>query len=281
MSVLAELIPLSVDDTAPTESFLRRHLTDSMFLLTNMTPQGIPMRCWLARSEGRVDGVVALVENGIVLPQWPGGDWLRLGPLLAGSEVSGLLGPTSQVRALATALGLDQAARRHDADEPGFRMDLSWLRIPDGPGTLIPLTETHELLARDWRAAYDREVLHTPHGEARARARRDVRRWIANGSHRLLMAGETPLALTGFNASLPDVVQVGGVYVPPALRERGHARRAVALHLAEARAAGVSGAVLFAVSEAAARAYLSIGFQPDGGLTMILFERAQRIVPCR
>jgi predicted GNAT family acetyltransferase len=60
---------------------------------------------------------------------------------------------------------------------------------------------------------------------------------------------------------LPDVVQVGGVYTPPALRGKGHARLALALHLAEARGKGVGRAILYAFSEPAARAYRAIGFQ--------------------
>jgi predicted GNAT family acetyltransferase len=66
-------------------------------------------------------------------------------------------------------------------------------------------------------------------------------------------------------------VQVGGIYTPPALRGRGLARAAVALHLAEARNTGVSRAVLFAASPAAARAYTAIGFQPNGSFALVLF----------
>lgn len=277
---MTALVPLAARDHPRVERFLRRRLTDSMFILSNLTGTGIPMRCWVSAEYGGVDGVLALVENGMVLPQWPCGDWHAAAAALTGAEVTGLLGPADQVRALLPALGLAGAARRHDADEPGFHMDLSRLTVPDGPGVLVPLTGANEPLAREWRAAYDREILGTPPGESRARARRDIRRWIEADSHRLLMVDDTPLAMTGFNARLPDAVQVGGVYVPPHLRDRGHARRAVALHLAEARGTGARHAVLFAVSPAAARAYQGVGFQPDGALAMILFERSQRVPAC-
>jgi predicted GNAT family acetyltransferase len=56
------------------------------------------------------------------------------------------------------------------------------------------------------------------------------------------------------------------------LRNRGHARTAVALHLAEARAAGATRAVLFAATSAAVRAYLAIGFQPAADFSLVLFH---------
>lgn len=37
-----------------------------------------------------------------------------------------------------------------------------------------------------------------------------------------------PVSLSAFNASLPDIVQLVGIYTPPELRGRGYAQRAVA-----------------------------------------------------
>ena len=70
--------------------------------------------------------------------------------------------------------------------------------------------------------------------------------------------------MTALNARLPDMVQIGGVYTPPEQRGRGHARTAVALHLAALRAAGVDTAILFASGPAACRAYEAIGFERIG-----------------
>ena len=122
-----------------------------------------------------------------------------------------------------------------------------------------------------WRAASHHEILGATAEQAESLAVDDVARMIAGGNHRLLIVGDEPVALTGFNAALPDIVQVGGVYTPPDLRGRGQARLAVALHLAEARAAGAARAVLFAASPAAARAYRSIGFRPNGSFALVLF----------
>ncbi len=83
-----------------------------------------------------------------------------------------------------------------------------------------------------------------------------------------------PVATTGFNAALPEVVQIGAVYVPPAHRGHGHAARAVALHLAQARKAGTRRAVLFSASAVAGRAYLRIGFRATGRMTIVFLNDA-------
>jgi GNAT superfamily N-acetyltransferase len=201
-----------------------------------------------------------------------GVDLAPLRRTLAGLSVEGALGSAGTVRPLLTALGLSTAPARKDEDEPAFALDLADLRLPQVNGAdLIPAAEAHRPLLLSWRSAYHRETLGTPEAEAEALARADIGRMIDRGNHRLLVIGDEPVALTGFNAALPDIVQVGGVYTPPDLRGRGHARLAVALHLAEARAAGVARAVLFAASPAAARAYHSIGFQPNGSFALVLF----------
>ena len=81
--------------------------------------------------------------------------------------------------------------------------------------------------------------------------------------------------MTGFNAELPTIVQIGGVYTPPPLRGQGFARHAVALHLDEARRRGVGRATLFSASESAARAYSAIGFEPIGHYTLCHFDGPQ------
>jgi predicted GNAT family acetyltransferase len=87
-----------------------------------------------------------------------------------------------------------------------------------------------------------------------------------SGSRWLLEQDGWPVASTGFNARLPDVVQIGGVYTPPALRGRGYARAAVAGSLLAVRETGVRRAVLFTGTdnEPARRTYLALGFRVVG-----------------
>src|SRR6185503_13751478 len=119
-------------------------------------------------------------------------------------------------------------------------------------------------LVVDWRAAYEVELLSAiPSAEHRARVRADVERQHAGGLLFLLEVAGTPVATSAFNARLPDVVQVGGVYTPPPLRNRGHARTAVAGSLVAIAQTGVSRAILFTGEDnsAARRAYEAIGFR--------------------
>ena len=59
----------------------------------------------------------------------------------------------------------------------------------------------------------------------------------------------------------------------------GLAGRAVALHLAEARDGGVAKATQFAASEAAARAYMRLGFHRTGSFALALLPYAQKVTP--
>ena len=219
---------------------------------------------------GAIRGVLGITEAGFALLQVPDpAAWPALRPLLS-RPLAGLSGETSQVRRALADLP-PTAPPWLDADETLYALDLAALRVPDGPGALRPLGRGDAETAARWRAAYNVETLGMPAEEAHATAPADVGRFAASGRYRLLVTEEGPVAMTGLNAALPDIVQVGGVFTPPERRGRGHARRAVALHLAEMRDAGVRRAMLFTGSPAAARAYEAVGFEPVGRFSIVLF----------
>src|SRR5690606_11892125 len=89
----------------------------------------------------------------------------------------------------------------------------------------------------------------------------------------LLERDGDPVAFSAFNARLPDCVQIGGVFTPPALRGRGYARAVVAGSLLHARAAGATRSVLFTGKEnaAARRAYHALGYRVVGEYGLVLF----------
>lgn len=270
-------------DLPAARAFLRRHEATSMFPLSNLAegldaPGPFGMRLWIA---GDIEGVIGLTRNGSLMPQWPGAvDWSAARAVLTGEKVSMIIGPAPQVVALQAALGLDDPPPELVDDEPGFTLDLSALVVPEGPGVLAGLDAADAALIGGWRAAFLHEVNGAPMARAAVDGPAEVARWRATGSHRVLMADGQPLALCGFNAQLAEVVQVGGVYVPPALRGQGLARRAVALLLAEARMRGVARATLFAASDAAAQAYRAIGFQPAARFGRVLFGAPREVMPC-
>jgi RimJ/RimL family protein N-acetyltransferase len=275
-------------DREAVEAFLLRHVDRAMFPLSNLRSHGLSdgdfgsdhrnaMRVWA--SGNGPSGILALSRGGMLMPVLPdGGDASRFAQVLAGLDITGAVGPADQVRALLAGLGLAGAPTWKDADEPGFVLNLANLRVPPAAdATLVPSGADHRRLLVSWRADYHRETLGTPETEVAERAASEVDAYIQRDSHRVLLLAGQPVAMTGFNAVLPEIVQIGGVYTPPALRNRGHARLAVAMHLAEVRAEGVQRAVLFAASEAAARAYRGIGFQPAAAIALVLFDGAQRV----
>lgn len=269
--------PAMAEDAAALTAFLRRHEASSMFLLANLLGTGLPSEFWLGEDDRGVSGALALTASGMALIQHPAPAAARRA--LAGRRISGILGPAEQVAALRRALGLADAPTRHDAAEPGYGLELDALALPDCTGfALHPLAPEDLPALVAWRAAYEQELFALPAEQAESVARQTLQHWLAADSHRLLRHHGSPVALTGINARLPDAVQIGAVYVPPALRGRGFARRAVALHLAELRQAGIRRACLFAASPAAEAAYRAIGFARlphEIGLT--LFTAAQQV----
>lgn len=245
-----------------------------MFPLSNLADHGWEasapraMRFWVDRAAPAVLGVS---NEGMLMPQAPGHGFSGARTALDGRTIMGAVGEASQVRRLLAALGLDGAPAIVDEDEPQFVLDLADLAAPAPGGTLAPLAADPDR-ARAWRAAYLVETVGETADEAAAIAATDVARHIETGSHRFLMLDGEPVAMTGWNARLPEIVQVGGVYTPPALRGRGHARRALALHLADAAAEGARRATLFASGPAAVRAYEALGFRRIGDFALTLFR---------
>lgn len=273
------------EDRTAIDAILTGRIDQAMFPLTNLRAHGLgrgdfpsdhdhALRVWRIGNS-----LIALSRSGMLLPLLDGTpDLSGLRAALKDLTVIGAVGPAASTRPVLAALGLSRLPTATDRDEPGFTLALDRLAIPDCPGTsLRPLAPPDLPLVTAWRTTYIGEVLGQTGAEARAKAEADLASYLAKDSHRLLLLDGTPVALTGFNATLPEIVQVGGVYTPPDLRGRGYARRAVALHLDEARRKGAGRAVLFAASEAAARAYRAVGFQPAQPFTLFLLATPTRI----
>ena len=275
----------TTEDLPAIQAFLTGHSDLAMFPLANLRAHGLSegvfasphdhaLRIWcIGRS------VIALTRAGTILPYLDGApDLSGLRVALQDQTVTAVIGPAAAARPVIAALGLDGLPTATDRDEPGFGLDLAALHLPELPGTTLrPLTPDDLPLATGWRETYIGEVLGSFGPDARSKAEADLASYLAQDSHRLLIHDGLPVALTGFNATLPEIVQIGGVYTPAPLRGKGYARRAVALHLAEARAKGATRAVLFAASDAAAQAYRAIGFQPTATFTLFLLANPVQI----
>ncbi|MFD1912709.1 GNAT family N-acetyltransferase [Halodurantibacterium flavum] len=265
-------------DQADLRDYLLRHAERTMFLRSNLGRA--PFWIW---GEREIRGVAGLSPEGsprfLVVHMEEQPDWNALGRCLAGQEIAGINGPEGQVAPLCDGLGLGGAPVEHDAVDPLFSLDLADLVVPAGPTSLRAVTDADLPLLYEWGVAYMAEALGAPPGpDAEERSRGRVLRAMAAGHLRLLCLGAWPVAMTNFNAALPDMVQVGGVFTPPDLRGRGHARRAVALHLQEARGRGATRAVLFAANLSATRAYEAIGFRRIGAYHLLVFGQPLPVV---
>jgi len=284
MSGVRLLVP---GDEAALERFLVRHADSSMFLRSNVRAAGLVDRGELFQGTYAAafagDEIVAVASHA-----WTGGllvqaperlaDVVRLAVARSGRDVGVLIGPWGQVVAAHVALGL--APPPESARDLLFGLDLARLRIPpalaEGVVRLLPTRDVDLALAARWSVGHAVEAVGetlSPALEARSAAMTADLHGL--GRSWLLWDGDVPVAYTAFNAVLPDVVQVGGVYTDPALRCRGHARAAVAASLLAARAAGATRAVLFTGGEnvAAQRAYVALGFDVAGDYGLVVVPR--------
>ncbi len=270
-------------DRPAIEAFLNSRAVTSMFPLSNLALHGMDgehgrsMSFWLVEDDDGLTDIIASTRDGMVMPSCDTAPWDAAGSALAGTDVIGVIGAKNQARPLIAALGLEGVTTELDEDEPQFILSLSDLTVPEGQGELLPLSQVDRAEMVNWRRLYSEEALGMPPEKAAEKAEMDISGYIEADSHRVLMGLDGPLSMTGFNAQMPQIVQIGGVCTPIALRGHGHARRAVALHLEEARLSGVELATLFASGTAAVRAYEAIGFRRFGEWTIFMTAEPERI----
>lgn len=270
-------------DVPKIDIFLSQHIQTSMFPLANLRDFGLrgddprSVNIWVLGGGPRA--VFAITNEGMVLAQCPDCSDAELAAAIAlirGHKLFGLASEATQARRIMQLAGWEDRPATLNSDEPGFTLQLGDLVLPDTTGArLVPLGDVERSIPEAWRESYLVEAMDFAPERAQMQAKKDIAIYAQRNSHRVLLVDDQPVAMTGFNARLPEVVQIGGVYTPPNLRGRGYARLAVALHLVEARNAGASRAVLFAASNSAARAYMSIGFKPAGHFSLILFTNPE------
>jgi ribosomal protein S18 acetylase RimI-like enzyme len=279
---------LEPGDEKALEVFLRRHVESSMLLLSNLSLAGLAFEGhsyqgeYFAAMDGdAIRGVVAHAWNGMVVCQAPNhaGQLAKVAVTQTGRAIAGLVGPWDQVGEVRTELGLTGRPTALNSREDLFALDLSALLVPEQlrAGQWVvrrPRPEEHKRLVA-WRLAYRIEALgEVDEPKLRDGSVDDVERLISRNSQFVLIAGDEMVAAASFNAGLPDLVQIGGVWTPPELRGRGYGRAVVAGALQLAAGSGVRRAILFtgAENEPAQRAYRGLGFLPIGHYGLVLFK---------
>ncbi len=267
-------------DVPALERFLASHPETSMFLRGNLEAHGIGSTdhrhgatYWLHERDG-IAGVVACTNGGYLMCQAPHADatvWRSAVSAVAGRRVAGITGVPDQVNAWADALGLTPDAFSVKETEPLYRLKLDDLSVPDVAGLHLRKPHGDDIPTLvDWFDGYARDTGIAPTDGASGQSAAGV--FADHPAARILERGGAAVAMASLNARAAETVQVGGVYVPPAVRGQGLAGAVVALQLAELRELGAQVAILFAANAAAARAYERIGFQQIGSYEVALLK---------
>ncbi|MBE9206905.1 GNAT family N-acetyltransferase [Nostoc sp. LEGE 06077] len=270
---------LQPGDEAFLENFLLQHADTSMFLRSNWREAGLLDQgarfqgtYVAAIADATMVAVAAHYWNGMLIVQAPVHLTEVVQATVAQSHrpISGIAGPATQVEATKQVLGLVKRPTQLDESEILFSLALQNLQVPlallGEVECRLPYPEEFDLLSQ-WSADFNVEALgHTKTSDLILSCRRDLEARQARARHWVLVFKDTPIAYTTFNAWLPDIVQIGGVWTPPPLRGKGYAKCVVAGSLLEARSHGVERAILFTNQEnhPAQAAYQGIGFRPTG-----------------
>ena len=270
-------------------AFLERYVDTSLFFVSNVERAGLvdrgqPLQATYVAAldaAGAITAVAGHAWNGNVILQGDLGLEVAAGRAVAasGRAVRGLIGPWALVLRARAALGLDQTASTHDGQELLFALALNALALPSllqRPEIAVRApseAETSQVVA-GWRVDYMVETLGSKRSaDLETSARENMQATRRDGLLWVLAHGDELVAMTTFNASARGVVQVGGVYTPPALRSRGYARAAVAGSLPHAKTSGAVRSVLFTAehNQAARRCYTSLGYEVFGDFGLVLF----------
>ena len=294
MSTPIDIRILVPGDEPAVETLLDAHADSSLFLRRNLLDGGVVDRD--ARYHGTWAGafederLVAVAQHSrfsSVLLQAPvhAAAVADAAVRASGRPVGGFIGPWAQAAAARAALGLERSPMRVESHEGLYALPLEGLIVPEplarGAWRCRRARAADLALLVDWRVGYNVETNGQLDGPAlRASSREEIEVGLAEGAAWVLEVDGAPVAFQQFNAMLPDVVQVGGAWTPPALRSRGYARAVVAGALLSARADGVRRGVLFTgeTNVAAQRAYAALGFARVGDWALMFLAKPVRFL---
>src|SRR5689334_6908951 len=281
---------LTEADRAALEAFLLRHSDGAMIMRGNLREAGVEDRgerfqgpyAAAYDGAGALRAVAAHYAIGNVLAaadDEPALDAaVRAAVAQSQRPVKGIIGLRAIVRRAREVLGMQDAPTQLAQDEGLYALELDALRVPALLRDPRVAVRTFQEADRDrivgWYDDYDIEGLGaTRSPELTAQSLRRFERIREERLRCLLTLDGAPCATSAFNATLPDRVQIGGVYTPPALRSRGYARAVVASTLLDARERGVTRAILFTGEHnlPAIAAYRALGFERIGDFNITLF----------
>lgn len=270
---------LTPPDQGALEIFLERHLASSVTLLAyikrgGLEDQGQPYQgTYVAAWDGEtIISVAVHYTNGIAVVQASQSltPIVRMAVAESGRPVTAVQGPWSQVEAAIGALAVAPRSKFVGRPHSLLTLGLSKLQVPDGVKSGD--VKVRNAVAADiptlvpWLVAQQVEtagVADTP--ELRERVHQEL---LQQAGASGLFVAETDhiVATASFEVWSPPTVKIGGVYSPPALKNKAYGACAVfgALHLAKTH--GVQRAVILCDRNDAGtqKSYQALGFTALG-----------------
>lgn len=237
--------------------------------------------------KGALTGVLVHYWNGNIMMQAENDNVLRLLTTYMKKKIRrpilGVLGDDKQAKIILDMLMLNHEEFATNCRDGLYALDLISMKFPcfkhNHKIEMIPAERLNQKLLRDWVKAYEIEALGAEdndrldsHVESR------VNRISKKGSTWALLVDNIPVSLSGFNAQLYDVVQIGPVWTPPEHRSNGYARLLVAMTLNYVKKQGVDKAILFTDNPAAIKAYQAIGFEHIGEFRLAILKNPVYLV---
>ncbi len=282
---------LTDSDKTNLEDYLSNYPDTTMFLRGNIRQAGLVFSgqrhggdYWgCLKKDGAITGVVALFWNGNIMMQADSDTILRDILDYARQEIdrpiAGVLGDEKLARVIKDAFGFDGHEYMLDACEKLYALNLADLIIPQAKDeadyAMVHASQIAEDVLRQWCHDYEVEAIGRTPGEelelfldeqVSRRQKRDSDTWV-------LLRNNVPVCFSGFNARLPDTVQIGPVWTPVDCRSQGYARLLVAKTLEKARDEGVVKSILFTNLPQACKAYEAAGFKRVGNYQLSLLSK--------
>ncbi len=284
---MSELRVLEPGDEALADAFLARFADSSLTLRSNIRRAGLvnhgaPFQGTYAAAleDGEITALAGHEWNGRILLQTPRFAVRLVDFLVAltGRPVSGFTGPLDQVEKAGVWAGASKARLSFKGRALLMALDLDRLDAPEAlkRGLVCRAPHDGELdLVTGWRVAFMAEALDVRATDSMRRSERIIAETLHKERHHWVLTDDgRPVAYAGFNAALPDAVQLAWVYTPPRQRGRGYGRAVVAGALICAHQGGVARGVLAVEddNEPAIRAYRALGFREIGLVGYLLFD---------
>jgi len=284
---------LKVGDEEKVESFLSKFAEYTMFMRSNLLRAGFEFNDEIYQGdylgsfnqEGDIIGILAHYWNGNIMMQAQ--DDEVLDTLVcqfkknAHRPVAGIIGEHNQVMSVIHKLDLMEAPYSLNRKEGLYYLSLKSLCQPkmlaSSSYELIEASKLKRDILSEWITGYQIEAFGAVNDEKLPQRVKEQVEGLVRGDCWVLKVDDKAVSLSGFNATLPEIVQIGPVWTPKRYRCLGYARTLIALVLQSAMKRGVKKAILFTDNPPAAKAYEAIGFNKIGSYHLALLKSPMKL----